>query len=582
MKSFKLGRTIGAVLAPMLFVSLGAVGAPGGGGGGGGGGQASITLDNYSVTFCNKQETLWSISKTATLGGLPVTQVNDGDTVDWKIDITSSAGATTLCAVGQITVTNTGTATATIGNFVVNLQGMTAGPKSKWVSLAADMADAANQEDATFANIVAAASTEAAGAHYVLATGAYTGEGTFTPSPKSGKLYMTMGGNDVWAITPGLNLPTCAAQPTKCTITFDFEAFFDPTIVTAGQSVRVEVIATFGNAGLRGGSGSSLSTPGIDINGNLLTNDPGENNIRSVPSRYTTTIPSLYTCTPSVALTDDFTSVGVSADQSSFPSGLISGEAHLTYSTVLSLLDSTAAGTASNTATIKNKSTELNDCCDVVDVPSTAAVTVNPVDCNVNGTCGQCPPDNPRCVPRCNPANGDICKPGETPYCSFTQGGYGGKGGPYVYLSNNAGAVFPLTVGGTYTMQFSTAANVGGSVGSPKSLQTDYLPQGGTAGVLTASLVNPLTSSSGVFGGQVTTFKINGLLFPALLNLYVGGQKVADILALANATLGGGTYTDADAQALNGLIDNLNQSFDNCLESDWAFHNLSTQAPPTP
>jgi hypothetical protein len=61
-----------------------------------------------------------------------------------------------------------------------------------------------------------------------------------------------------------------------------------------------------------------------------------------------------------------------------------------------------------------------------------------------------------------------------------------------------------------------------------------------------------------VFGGQVTALQINSKAF----------------LAAANVALGGG---GGDISNLNTLATNLNESFDNCKQSDGAWSNLSTE-----
>lgn len=81
-------------------------------------------------------------------------------------------------------------------------------------------------------------------------------------------------------------------------------------------------------------------------------------------------------------------------------------------------------------------------------------------------------------------------------YCTQTQGGWHNAD----LLDDNFATVFPsgLLVGGTYTMQFSSA----------DAVQT-YLPAGETPAVLTQNHSNPTSTESGNLGGQVTALKIN-------------------------------------------------------------------------
>jgi len=124
--------------------------------------QASITLVNCADVLCNANNTAWILAKT------PDSQsVTGNSTITWTV--TTTKGATTdnfISVNGFITVKNTGTADATIGNIVVNLQKPRTGGNTgacrnvPWVSAAADVATAFSGDAATSANIVAAASQE--------------------------------------------------------------------------------------------------------------------------------------------------------------------------------------------------------------------------------------------------------------------------------------------------------------------------------------------------------------------------------------------------------------------------------------
>jgi hypothetical protein len=126
--------------------------------------QASITLLNCNNALCNANDTAWTLAKE------PDSSSFTGDaTITWTVTATKGATSANLISVnGFITVKNTGTADATIGNIVVNLQKPRTGPNTgacrnvPWVSAAADVATA-NRGDAASANIVTAASTEVAG-----------------------------------------------------------------------------------------------------------------------------------------------------------------------------------------------------------------------------------------------------------------------------------------------------------------------------------------------------------------------------------------------------------------------------------
>lgn len=174
-------------------------------------------------------------------------------------------------------------------------------------------------------------------------------------------------------------------------------------------------------------------------------------------------------------------------------------------------------------------------------------------------------------------------------YCTYSQGGWGAApNGNNVarILASNFSAVYPggVAVGITipsFFMRFTASTAI-----------EPYLPAGGTAGVLNANLVNALTSSSGVFGGQVLAHQLNidfnraGLIHGTLGDIShlflkntgtsLDGKTYAEILAIVNTALGGGAMPSGyTASTLNGLTANLVLSFDNCIPSEWAMTHVS-------
>jgi len=164
-----------------------------------------------------------------------------------------------------------------------------------------------------------------------------------------------------------------------------------------------------------------------------------------------------------------------------------------------------------------------------------------------------------------------LIEPGD--FCTRTQGGWGASCNGQnagCMLQNNFATVFPtgLTVGGGFTIHFSSNIAV-----------RDFLPAGGTAGALTQNYNNPLSTSAGVFAGQVTALAINVAFgdagvagFTDIGSLEVNGglfdgMTVDQVLALANAVLGGdlsGLPSGAEVSDINCVVDNINQNFDNC------------------
>ena len=83
-------------------------------------GQASITLTNCNSELCNANDTAWSLSKTPSTQS--ITLPGDSPTISWTVTATRGNTSNTVLSVfGVVTVTNTGTANATLGNIVINL-----------------------------------------------------------------------------------------------------------------------------------------------------------------------------------------------------------------------------------------------------------------------------------------------------------------------------------------------------------------------------------------------------------------------------------------------------------------------------
>lgn len=560
--------------------------------------QASITLRASDMNFCYKQDANWTLTKSNDQTQPTVPSLT---TVTWTVTATKGApGPKEICATGLFSVTNSGSAPATIGNIVVNLQRQKlVANKTRWVSASADVADATNGNAATSDKIVATASQEDPAWNAVWntpATYAVAGsQGTFSENDASGAVEFTDADNNtIWAITPQQVIPVGQ------TVNLYFTAKFnnDVLAIAAGESLRSEIIVSFGNSGARGGSGASAES--IDVNGNGSI-DTDEANVRSVPTRITRSLPALQVCNDSVTLTDVMTTSGtavatVSTNQ--IGSG-VTVNATGSYSIVASL---SGSGVVTNRATLTGTSTTVpiqigtdpvsgapitveRPCCVALDLSASNSIEV---------TEGNQPPF----------LNGD--------YCTFTQGAYGAVGGrfgdqpagaPAVMLWNNFATVYPSGVevgiigAGGFSMKFTSASAVAA-----------YLPAGGTAAALTDDLLNPTSTSSGVFGGQVLTLQINvsfsdagvtnnqtgsfgDLKFANLADLSqlkgwtltatqaaaLNGKTVRQVLADANTALGGGSLPAyvGSISDLNQLVTWLNESFDNCVVTAGALSYLS-------
>jgi len=580
-------------------------------------GQASITLSDCNAELCHANNTNWSLTKSPS--SQSITLPDDPPTITWTVAATrGGTSANYLTVDGVLTVTNTGTANATIGNIVINLQKKIVNT-SNWVSVAADIADATSGNAATAGNIVASASAESASVNAAFGPPNYTvsgARGTFVETAGSGALEFTdAGSNTIFSLSPQLSLAPGAA------ITLLYTAQFNNTVLglAPGTQVRSEALVTFGNAGLRGGSGASAAN--IDANGNG-TIDADEANVRTVPCRVSRTVPPLKAGNDSVTLSDAASDVVVSGSgigSGNFLTGLglngtgsgevISGDRTATVS-----VDATCAppgsGTITNTAHLNGES-----CSVTVQGPQTGTdpVTGLPVYQQISFPCvtGVDLDATANAAVACEQQN-----QGPPNVCTYTQGGFQGGGVPGQLYANNYQIVFPggLTIGindGVGPMH--NASWTGNSTGQ-SALKT-YLGGGGPSGALTADTSNATSTSGGALARQTAALTLN-MAFgiktvggtPTVDTSGFGGLQLCNLTA--GSTIGSWTLTGAQAAALNGtpvsgvltgannalggnglpvyagsfgdlnqLVTALNESFDNCTANAFATANLCV-APP--
>jgi hypothetical protein len=531
-KSLNLRRpaTLVALLTAFAFASsLGATSAMASPGGTP---QASITLNDSAATLAQWNNTYWSLTKDGSLSD---------STANWTVNATKGATSDNMIGVfGYVSVTNTGSGPATIGNVVLNLQQKSG---KTWNSVSADVADATNGDAATTAKICSGASSE--------------GLSSFTENSGSGALnFVDASNNTIFSISPQLTLAPGA------TVNLGYSATFDNTKlnIAAGTSLRSEFIVSFGNAGARGGGGATCTN--VDINGNGQI-DSDEAYVRSVPSRVTNTLPAPTAVNATVTLSDtdppDITTTGdVTYTQ---PASGIAPEQITDTTTNVPVTASDVNGGA-NGGTITNCAHLNGDGLSVTVGGFTFADFVPPVDLTAckQLTVGSATPPH---------------------FTTYTQGGWGAD--PHgnnagQLLTSNFGTVYPggsVVVGnsgGNYHMAFTSASAI-----------NTYLPAGGTAGALTANLTNPTSSSAGIFGGQVLALELNvdfsnaNVTDPGFGNLTLcglpasslNGQTVSQILAAMNTALGGGALPagysfggNNPATSLSQLATDLNSSWD--------------------
>ena len=418
--------------------------------------RADIQLKQVAATITNTSNTAWKLQKLGSLGL---------STVIWQV--TATEGVTTpglLIFNGLFRVENKGYLGATIGNIVVNLQQRVG---NRWVSVSSDVADATQDDGATTANVAARATAD--------------NVSTFTENSASGTLLFTDAiTNGAFALVPQVTIPRNTIQ------TMRFSATFDNSVLNlaVGAQVRAEIIVSFGNA--RDGG---ASTPNLDINGNGII-DADEDYIQSVGARITANIPAPDPSNNDVVLTDspsDITTTGtvtfsnpqitingtqalVVVDYSAgADGGTITNCAHLT-------------GMGSKALVLEDEFTNLSD----VNLTACSTITVGARECNPGiGDCGW--------------ADGDMVSYGQESW-----GGDRTTSAAAGLLYAQFDAMYPggLEVGVSGGSGFSMIFTSGDAV-------LFYAPGTGTPGPLTADLVDPSSTSSGMFGGQVLALQIN-------------------------------------------------------------------------
>jgi hypothetical protein len=542
--------------------------------------NANIRVSTTDLVYCNTIENGWTIEKSNDKG--EGASVNAGDTVTWTVKVTKTPADATqqeLCLVGYLELTNPGVRPAPIGNIVVNLQRQRRVQLSpgvfgqRWVSASAVVADATAGDAATSAQIQARGSAEVAAWNSQWNTPpTYTVSGlvgTFSENAASGSLALTDLAGNSWPVSPEQTIPAGTLTPIKLIYIAKFDG--DQLNIPDGTRTRVEVLVSFGNGG---------TVVSADLNGNgSIDTALGENRARTTAARLIRPLNPLEDCNEEVSFSDALSTTGsANADiqTSTLPEDgtALSGSGTYTLETLV-----TGAGQVTNTASLAGTSTSVQlkvgvdasgdpvfktiECCTATDADASSSVLVS------------LPP------------------PTET-YCTQTQGGWGGPstGEPGQILDNNFAATYPSGVGIGRTPNFNATWTSATGVRA-------FLPAGGTAGLLTANLTDPTSTSAGVFAGQTLALTLNlGIAnkdrpgTSTIKDLYycpatsdsLKGQLVSQILAAINQAIGGGSLPSGFAiSSLNTLATNLNESYVDCAPaSAWAGENLSALPCPPP
>jgi hypothetical protein len=490
---------------------------------GGPGGHADIRLASSQVSLLQTSDTAWSLAKTGSVDSI-------ARTVTWTLVATK--GATTgghLVVDGYLNVQNKGNGPATIGNIVASLQTRVNG---HWVTQVSDVADATHGDAATSANIVG---------------------GVVTEGPGSGTLsFMDRATNTVFSLVPEVSVPAHTTERLLFAATFDNNQLH----LATGTQTRTQVTVTFGNHPNGGGNHTDEN---VDINGNGVI-DPDEAKVRSVTTQFETYVPSTQAANATVTLADsaaDITSSGtVTFGTPLITLGATSGTVTVSYDPGASGGSITNCGHATGHG--------ITD-----PVGSDTFVVVSPVEldaCNTQTIVQHtCVPG----APGCGWHDGDML--------TYSQANWGDA-------TSNAGTLLAASYDTTYQSTLGVfEIGIPGAGGfsvrfSSESHLQDYLPASGAPAALDSDMLDPLSTSAGVFGGEVSGLKLNvdfsdaGVLHGTaavklgdltLCNMALAGLNnttVRDFLAMANTALGGGAtpyaITDLDpiANQLNGAF----------------------------
>ena len=326
-------------------------------------------------------------------------------------------------------------------------------------------------------------------------------------------------------LVPQLTIGANSSVPINFTASFNNDVLG----IAVGTVVRAEILVTFGNAG--GGNNPA----NVDINGNGVI-DASEARVDGVSALLgEKLVPAAAATTTPVTLSDtlaDITTTGTATFTNAvFTIGQTTGSVQLSYD------GGVDGGTIRNCAHLTGTGINLETC-------STQIIAPEPFQW----------------------MNGDVVTYRQSDWGAVPNGSNAAS-----LLTGNFAAVYavtPLRVGGVFTILFSAASAV-----------LSYLPASGVAGALNTSLVDPTTSSSGLFGGEVVALKLNvdfadaaltGATFSTafgdlvLCNFTspstINGTSVRDFLAATNALLGSGTATFTISDAVP-IIGELNAAF---------------------
>lgn len=502
---------------------------------------ADLDLKKATASLTQTSTTSWTLEKVGSQGVSSIT---------WEATATQGPTQSGLLIVnGTFKLRNKGNGGATIGNIVVNLQTKVNG---RWVTRSSDIADA-TQDDAA---------TEA----YVDSDKCSENKKKFTENSASGHLLFTDDAtNSTFALVPQVTIPSHTTTKLRFSASFDNNVLDLPT----NSKARVEIIVSFGNA-----KPGRKSAHDVDINGNGII-DADEHWIESVDRRKELVVPPQIPSNEEVVLTDspsDITTTGTVTFSN--PMIVINGTTALV---TVNYDGGASGGTITNCAHLTGEGQTVTVEDD--EFPNVQAIDLTACDTQVIGP-HTCSPG----APGCGWEDGDML--------TYNQDNWG-------ELATQASTVLVASFDATYPngveIGILGAAGNSAKFTSPDAI-LDYQPASGPAGPLDNDLLDPTSTSSGVFGGHVLALQLdvdlsdagalNGTAMLHFGDLRVCGltatpafndQTVRSVLGSLNNALGGGA-TPYSYDDLSILAANLTQSFESGSVSLFAQDHLFNAA----
>jgi hypothetical protein len=469
--------------------------------------RAKIALSSLAGDVTNTSISQWALAKTGSLGGATVTWVTQGTEVS-RID-------NILFYNGVFTAKNRGTAGATIGNIVVHLQAYNTTTK-KWVTRSSVVADATQDDAATQA--------------WVQDSGSNTASLVTENAASRSLMFTDAATNSTFALVPQVTVAPGAVIKLRFTASFDNNVL----ALAVNAKVRAQVAISFGNA-----QANNNSAPNVDINGNGII-DGDELWIRSVYGTIAKdTIPAAIPGNQSVTLTDSPSDIATTGSVTfTNPQITING---LQGTVIVNYNGGAAGGTITNCAHLTGPGQTTT-------IGSDTFTNIAPTNLTACDTQVIDPHACSPGAPGCGWADGDMV--------TYNQENWGSVGTTASILLSNQ--FFNVFTNGFVEIGIPGISGFSAIFGSASAV-IDYQPTTGVPGPLDNDLVDPTSTSSGVFGGHVLALQIDvafndagqmsGTAPLTFGNLRVcglagtpgfNGFTVREILGALNTAIGGG------------------------------------------